>query len=192
MNLEHRYHIDNLLEGCKQGQRKVQELLYRSLASKMYQICLRYAHNTSEAEDIMQIGFVKVFKQVNNFRGEGSFEGWIRRVMVNTAIESYRKRCKSLEMQAQPLEEAYVLEQGTFDMNQLEVKDLLQLIQELPDGYRMVFNLYAIEGYSHREIAELLGVTEGASKSQLSRARTWLKNRLIQLEGGSQYGTYGR
>jgi len=189
MNLKHRYTIDDLLAGCKRGERKAQELLYRALASKMYAVCLRYATTDFEAEDMLQTGFVKVFQRIQDFKGEGSFEGWVRRIMVNTAIGIYRKKLRGLNIQS--IDEGTDQPQQLFDMERLEVEDLMRLIQKLPDGYRVVFNLYAIEGYSHKEIAELLGVSEGASKSQLSRARSWLKQKLMILEGGNQNGTYG-
>lgn len=181
MNLDHTYTIDSLLEGCKRGERKAQESLYKTMASRMMAVCMRYAKDTFEAEDILQMGFVKVFQKVSEFRGEGSFEGWIRRIMVNTAIESYRKNLRSLNVV--DIDEVYDQPQTTFDMSGLELKDLLKLVQELSNGYRMVFNMYVIEGYSHKEIAEQLGMTEGASKSQLSRARAILKDKIIKLEG---------
>jgi RNA polymerase sigma-70 factor (ECF subfamily) len=144
---------------------------------------MRYAKDRFEAEDILQIGFVKVFRKVGEFRGDGSFEGWIRRIMVNTAIESYRKNQRI--MNVVDIDEVFDAPQVTFDMNGLEVKDLMNLIQSLSAGYKLVFNLYAIEGYSHKEIAEQLGITEGASKSQLSRARAILKEKIRKMEGDS-------
>ena len=175
--------IESLYAGCKAGNRQAQEQLYQLMAPKMLNICLRYARNTFEAEDMLQIGFIKVFTHIDSYRVAGSFEGWIRKIMVNTAIETYRKNVRggfSVE-----LDEAYDDAQEMFAMDRLECEDLLQLIQTLPDGYRMVFNLYALEGFSHKEIAETLEISEGASKSQLSRARTWLREKLQQLEGGN-------
>jgi len=181
MNLDHTYTIDSLLEGCRKGDRKAQEILYKTLASRMMGICMRYAKDTYEAEDVLQMGFVKVFQKISEFRGEGSFEGWIRRIMVNTAIESYRKNLRNLNVV--DIDEVYDQPQSTFDMTGLELKDLLKLVQQLSNGYRLVFNMYVIEGYSHKEIAGLLGISEGASKSQLSRARTILKEKIIKMEG---------
>lgn len=188
MDLEHVYSIEQLMEGCKRGEPKAQELLYRRLATQMFNLCLRYATSDFEAEDMMQAGFVKVFKNMVHFRGEGSFEGWIRRIMVNTAIEIYRKNLRSLK--TIDITEVFDHEQQTFDMDGLEAEDLMKLIQQLPDGYRIVFNMYAIEGYSHQEIATTLQISEGTSKSQLSRARVWLRNKLITMEGEGNYGTY--
>lgn len=181
MNLDRTVTIDSLLDGCKKGERKAQESLYKALASKMMAVCVRYAKDTSEAEDILQMGFLKVFQKISDYRGEGSFEGWIRRIMVNTAIETYRKNLRSLNVV--DIDEVYDQPQSTFDMNKLEMDDLLKLIQQLSNGYRIVFNMYAIEGYSHKEIAKELGISEGASKSQLSRARAILKDKIIKMEG---------
>lgn len=186
--MEQVYAIESLLNGCKRGERKAQEMLYRAVAAKMFNVCLRYASSDEEAQDMMQNGFIKVFKSLSSFRGEGSFEGWIRRVIVHTAIEMYRKNCR--EQYKVKLDEVFDQEQQVFDMEGLEVGDLMQVIQQLPDGYRIVFNMYAIEGYSHKEIAETLQISEGASKSQLSRARAWLKNKLLLIEGGGNYGSY--
>lgn len=187
MNLQHRYTVEDLLDGCRKGNRKAQELVYRSLASKMLSICQRYAKNSFEAEDMLQNGFVKVFNNILLYRGEGSFEGWIKRIIVNSAIEVYRKNMRSLN--TIEIDQAHELKQQAFTLDHLEVQDLLELIRQLPDGYRVVFNMYAIEGYTHKEIAEALQISEGASKSQLSRARTWLKNKLAKMEGGN-YGTH--
>ncbi|HYK77125.1 MAG TPA: RNA polymerase sigma factor [Daejeonella sp.] len=181
MNLEHKFTLETLLEGCKRGERQAQENLYRLLAPKMMAVCMRYAKDSYEAEDMLQMGFVKVFQKVADFRGEGSFEGWIRRIMVNNAIEVYRKNLRT--MAVVDIDEVYDYEQSTFDTNSLETKDLMKLIQQLPNGYRLVFNMYVIEGYSHREISQTLGISEGASKSQLSRARAILKEKIIKMEG---------
>ncbi|MGX5688174.1 RNA polymerase sigma factor [Arcticibacter tournemirensis] len=181
MNISRKVTVDDLLEGCRRGERRTQELLYKLLGSKMMGICMRYAKDRFEAEDMLQVGFVKVFQKVKEFRGEGSFEGWIRRIMVNSAIEVYRKNQRMINVV--DIDEVYDAPQSMFDMNKLEAKDLLNLIQHLSSGYRVVFNLYAIEGYSHKEIAEQLGITEGASKSQLSRARAILKEKIVKMEG---------
>ncbi|MGV3686652.1 MAG: RNA polymerase sigma factor [Daejeonella sp.] len=181
MNLDHRFTIDSLLEGCKKGDRKAQEHLYKMLAPKMMGVCMRYAKDTYEAEDILQLGFIKVFQKVAEFRGEGSFEGWIRRIMVNSAIESYRKNLRTLNII--DIDEVHDQPQSTFDMSGLELKDLMKLVQQLSNGYRLVFNMYVIEGFSHKEIAKELGISEGASKSQLSRARSILKEKILKMEG---------
>ncbi|WP_028298255.1 RNA polymerase sigma factor [Olivibacter sitiensis] len=180
--MKHAYTIEHLLAGCKKGDRQAQKALYESYATKMMAVCMRYAHSTFEAEDMLQNGFVRIFSKMATFEGAGSFEGWMRRIMVNTAIEIYRKNQRSV----QTVDIDTVYDQGDFtiDMAQLEAKDLMKLVQQLPAGYQMVFNLYAIEGYSHAEIAKQLDISEGASKSQLSRARTWLKEKIKMMEGG--------
>ena len=175
------YNIDELLEGCKAGNRKMQEALYKQTASKMMAVCMRYAKDRMEAEDVLQVGYIKVFQKVKEYRGEGSFEGWIRRIMVNTAIESYRRIVRTLNVV--PIEDAYEQPSTGFDFSRLGMQDLMKVIQKLADGYRMVFNMYIIEGYSHKEIAETLGISEGASKSQLSRARAILKEEILKMEG---------
>jgi len=162
-------------------------MLYKQTAAKMLAVCMRYARDQMEAEDSLQLGYIKVFQKINEYRGDGSFEGWIRKIMVNTAIESYRKNLRTLNLV--PIEEGYEQPSTGFDFSQLGMKDLLQLIQGLADGYRIVFNMYIIEGYSHKEIAAALGISEGASKSQLSRARAILKQEIIKMEG-SNYAAY--
>jgi len=175
------------MEGCKAGDRKMQELLYKQTAPKMLAVCMRYAKDRMEAEDVLQTGYIKIFQKIKEYRGDGSFEGWIRRVMVNTAIESYRKNLRSLNVVE--IDEAYEQPSTGFDFGTLGMQDLMKVIQKLADGYRMVFNMYAIEGYSHKEIGETLGISEGASKSQLSRARAILKEEIIKMEGFG-YATY--
>lgn len=165
----------------------MQEALYRQTSAKMLAVCMRYAKDRMEAEDVLQVGYIKVFQKVGEYRGEGSFEGWIRRIMVNAAIESYRKNLR--EMSVVPIEDAYEQPATGFDFSRLGMQDLMKVIQKLADGYRLVFNMYAIEGYSHKEISESLGISEGASKSQLSRARAILREEIMKMEGIS-YATY--
>lgn len=180
MNLVKSYTLDDLIEGCKAGDRKMQEALYRQTAPAMFAVCMRYTKNRMEAEDILQMGYIKIFQKINDYRGGGSFEGWTRRIMVNTAIESYRKNIRSLHLV--PIEDALEQPSTGFDFGKLGIEDLMKQIQNLAEGYRMVFNLYAIEGYAHKEIAEMLGISEGASKSQLSRARAILKEEILKME----------
>jgi RNA polymerase sigma factor (sigma-70 family) len=182
MFLEHKYTIDELIKRCRAGERKAQELLYKQFASKMLGVCFRYATDRMEAEDMLQNGFIRVYQKIADYRGEGSFEGWIRRIMVHSSIEYYRRHNKM--MQLVDLEDAaFEPSVNPLATAGLAVKDLMTLIQQLSPGYRIVFNLFAIEGYSHKEIAEITGITEGASKSQLSRARTVLKQQIIKMEG---------
>lgn len=183
------YSIDELLKGCRAGNRQHQEVLYKQTAAKMLTVCMRYTGDRMEAEDALQVGYIKVFEKIKEYRGDGAFEGWIRKIMVNTAIESYRKNIRM--MNVVPIEEAYDQPSTGFDFSKLGVQDLMKLIQKLSDGYRIVFNMYAIEGYSHKEIATELGISEGASKSQLSRARAILKAEIIKMEG-INYATHER
>jgi RNA polymerase sigma factor (sigma-70 family) len=175
------YTLDELMEGCKAGNRQMQEMLYRQTAAKMLAICMRYAKDRMEAEDVLQVGYIKVFEKVKDFKREGSFEGWMCRVMVNTAIESYRKNLRTLNVVS--IDDNYEQPSVAPDFSRLGMQELMKVIQKLADGYRMVFNMYVIEGYSHKEIAETLGISEGASKSQLSRARAILQQEILKLEG---------
>ncbi|RYY37464.1 MAG: sigma-70 family RNA polymerase sigma factor [Sphingobacteriaceae bacterium] len=185
MFLERTFTIDELIKRCKTGDRKACEMLYKQFAPKMLAVCLRYAVDRMEAEDMLQNGFIRVFNKLNDFRGEGSFEGWMRRIMVHSSIEYYRKHHKMLQV-VDIDESGYEPSVNAAAAANLDAKDLMAIIQQLAPGYRMVFNLYAIEGYSHKEIAEIVGITEGASKSQLSRARTILKD-LIAKSDGERY-----
>jgi RNA polymerase sigma factor (sigma-70 family) len=163
----------DLISGCIDGNRRMQEELYRRFSPRMYAVCLRYAGSSEEAEDILQEGFIKIFKKLGSFRSEGSFEGWIRRVFVNTAIEHFRRK-----RYLQPISEK---EENTIEgksisvLDQLAERDILALVRELSPGYRTVFNMYVVEGYTHKEIGDILGISEGTSKSQLSRAKVILQ-----------------
>lgn len=169
-----------LIDACKKQDRAAQEAVYRTMAGKMYALCCRYVKDRMEAEDVLVTSFTKIFDRIHQFKGEGSFEGWVRRIVVNEAL-SYLRRNKSLYLEMD-IEHANG-EPDTSTLTQpLEAEDLLKLVADLPVGYRMVFNLYAIDGYSHKEIAEQLGITENTSKSQLSRARACLQARLEELE----------
>ena len=169
-----------LIDACKKQNRAAQEAVYRTMAGKMYALCCRYVKDRMEAEDVLVTSFTKIFERIHQFKGEGSFEGWVRRIVVNEAL-SYLRRNKSLYLEMD-IEHANG-EPDTSTLTQpLEAEDLLKLVADLPVGYRMVFNLYAIDGYSHKDIAEQLGITENTSKSQLSRARACLQARLEELE----------
>jgi len=167
----------DLIEGCIKGDRKMQYELYQRFAPKMYGVCLRYAANAEEAEDMLQEGFVKVFRKLDSFRSEGSFEGWVRRIFVNTAIEHFRR--KNYLQPITEREEATVEGSYLSVLDNLAERDIIGLVQQLSPGYRTVFNMYVIEGYTHREIADALGISEGTSKSQLSRAKLILQD-LVQ------------
>lgn len=162
-----------LVKACQKGDYKAQRLVYERFSAKMLGVCYRYVHDDVEAEEIMVEGFVKVFEKIDMFKSEGSFEGWIRRIMVNEALMYLRSNKKALLDSS--LDTLLYEPESTESVNSLEVDDILNMIALLPIGYRTVFNLYAIEGYSHAEIAQQLGITESTSKSQLSRARSILQ-----------------
>ncbi|MFI5204915.1 MAG: RNA polymerase sigma factor [Flavobacteriales bacterium] len=166
---------EELISACLRGDSPAQARLYNTYARKMMGVCLRYAGNRDEAQDILQDGFVKVFEKLSTFQGQGSFEGWIRRIIVNTALDQYRKnkqRATELDID----EVGWSVESGSDTASMVHAEELLKILQKIPVGYRVVFNLFAIEGYSHKEIAEQLGVSENTSKTQFMRARAYLKN----------------
>ena len=169
----------DLIKGCIEGDRKMQEELYRRFAPKMYAVCLRYANNADDAQDLLQEGFIKVYRNLHRFRAEGSFEGWIRRVFINSSIEHFRKKSAKLSTVSDK-EENTIEDTDISALDNLAEKDIINLIQELSPGYRTVFNLYVVEGYSHKEIGELLGISEGTSKSQLARAKAILQKKVSQ------------
>ncbi len=172
----------HILSGCIKGKAGAQRELYEKYSRLLLGICIRYAGSFEEAEDILQEGFVKIFLNISKFKGEGSLIAWMRRIMINTAITAYHKALKHKyhddigEIRETDMEEV------TFDEADFTVEELKQVIQRMPEGYRLVFNLYAIEGYKHREIAEILEIDENTSKSQYSRARKWLQEKLIKIK----------
>jgi RNA polymerase sigma factor (sigma-70 family) len=170
-------HLDEreLIRGCVDNDVQYQKVLYEKYAPKMMGVSLRYCNSRMEAEDVLQDAFIKVFDKIKTFKGEGSFEGWIRKIVVFTALKSNDKRVRKFE----PGSLENVQEQS-FDplaISNMETANLLSILQELPDGYKAVFNLYAVEGYSHREIGQILGISDVTSRSQYSRA----KQHLIKL-----------
>jgi len=173
--------LAEIWEGCLKNDRKQQELLYKTLAPRMLAVCMRYAHDKDEAQDILQEGFIKMFNNAHKYRGEGNLEGWIRRIMVHCAISRYRK-AKSMVLVEDFAEDNTSFGNGYNDHG-LEAKDLLNMVQKLPQTYRSVFNLYAIEGYSHQEISSKLGITELLSRTNLCRARAILKQMVNSLTG---------
>lgn len=168
-----------VLDGCLRKDPRHQRLLYEKYARPMLSICLRYTHDRMEAEDVLQLGFIKIFKSLESFHG-GSFEGWIKKIFVRESINQYHNRNKK------PID---YLEDFTYNNHQadgfadalstMRVEEIMQMVNKLPDGSRLVFQMFAIEGYGHNEIAEILGISEGTSKSQYSRARMLLKNKLL-------------
>ncbi len=169
--------LKKMIKGCLQGRKTDQYRLYAMHAKKMFGVCLRYAANHDEAQDVLQEGFIKVFQNLNSYKGKGSLEGWIRRIIVNTAIEKYREKMYHLSMDDIAHEEIAINHQN-LPTDTLQAKDILALVQKLPVQYRLVFNLYALEGYSHKEIGDKLRISESTSRSNLARARVILKEKL--------------
>ena len=177
-----------LIDGCLAGSRAMQKKLYERFAGRMMVVCLRYAQTTFEAEDVLQEGFVTVFSKLNSFRRECPLEFWIRRIMVNAALRQHRRNTPLVAMSDgdYPLD----LQDEEFTLSNYAFEELLTIVQELAPRYRMVFNLFAIEGYGHKEIGELLGISEGTSKSQYARARAILKTKLERLDAHRPNGTF--
>ncbi|MDP2175299.1 MAG: sigma-70 family RNA polymerase sigma factor [Bacteroidota bacterium] len=171
--------IEDLIEGCKKEDRVCQRELYNMFAGKMMAVCIRYAKDRMEAEDILQDGFIKLFDNVSSFKNEGSFEGWIKRIFVNTALNKIRmnkREFRDIDDVALNL---------PFDdqlIEKMSENDILEIIRSMPEGYKYVFNLYAIEGFSHKEIADSLGIEEASSRSQYSKAKKYLQQKIISLE----------
>jgi len=168
-----------LIEACKNGSSKAQKLLYEQHSGKMFGVALRYVGNHHEAEDVLVTAFMKVFEHLDSFKSEGSFEGWIRRIVSNEALGLIRKRKKVF---MEEIENVDYKGKNNPASTALETNDLLALVKQLPDGYRTVFNMYAIEGFSHKEIGQQLGISENTSKSQLSRARALPKKWLEKID----------
>ena len=168
---------EELVKGCISSNPAAQRLLFERFSRKMMGVCLRYADRSEEAEDMLQNGFIRVFEKIETFKGTGSLEGWVRKIMVNESL-TYLRKNKAMKMNIDIDDAKYVIPGNTHVGETMNEKDLLKMIQQLPMGFRTVFNMYAIEGYTHKEIAEQLGITEGTSKSQYSRAKTHLQNML--------------
>ncbi len=187
MSLSKRSDFKELIEGCKRGSRKSQQVVYEYLYSTMLNVCARYFSDIEEAKDVLQEAFIKVFLNMKRYNGEGSFEGWVRRIVVNLAIDTLRKqRQKFISLDSQTYEWL-----GEEDSNEeiewnhtlmKEGKRVLEAVQNLTPAYRATFNLYVIEGYSHQEIADMLGVSVGTSKSNLAKAKMNLRKKLGQLQ----------
>ena len=166
--------LEELINNCKKGSRKAQEQLYREYSRTLFGICLKYSRNKTEAEDNLHDSFMVIFEKIGQFKAKGSFEGWLKRITVNTVLQKYRKEeYLNVVNENTPLE--LEVETGYADIG---LDTLLRYIQELPNKYRLTFNMYVLDGYTHKEISELLGISAGTSKSNLSRARHILKERI--------------
>lgn len=170
-----------LLEGAKSGDRICQRELYNKLSVKMFPVCLRYIGEREKAKDVLHDAFITLFSKLSEFRGEGSFEGWARRIFATASLMQLRKRdilsgTLQIDGEVEINDSELILDPK--ETASLDADKLMELILSMPDGFRAVFNLYALEGYSHKEISEMLQISEGASRSQFSRAKTWLQKRL--------------
>ena len=170
-----------LIESCKKGNRAAQKILYDRLASRMFPVCMRYIGDRTAAEDVLQDGFVTLFTRLESYKGEGSFEGWARRIFVTTALMSLRKK-DALKMSDELETVRGMKTETTSQLQNIGYKELMKVVTSLPPGFRTVFNMYAIEGYSHKEIAEMLGISETTSRTQFSRARVWLQKKIKEIE----------
>jgi len=171
---------NQLLSRCLQNDRHAQYLLYEKYSKKIFGVCLRYAKNNTDAEDILQEGFIKVFKYLKDYSGKGSFDGWIRRIMITTALNFYKKK-NLLNKDIDP-ENAYFTNPFNNEIvSTMSHDELLIMVRELPHGYQTVFNLNTIEGYSHKEISKIMNISVNTSKSQLSRAKNSLRNKIEEL-----------
>jgi len=180
---------NQIIRGCKRHKRSAQEALYKKYAPILKGICLRYTSNIADAEDLLQDGFIKILSKIRQFSGTGSFEGWLKRIMVNTAISHFRKMKYHLNLD--DINQTYLADDDDKEQDQINIKnqiinseisreELLDLVNSLPNGFRMVFNMYVIEDYSHKEIAKALSISKSTSKSQLSRARKLMQKLLVE------------
>ncbi|WP_299883801.1 sigma-70 family RNA polymerase sigma factor [uncultured Lacinutrix sp.] len=173
--------LDQLIYKCKSNDTKAQSELYKLFSSKLFSLCLKYSRNYAEAEDNLQDAFISIFKKIDQYKNKGSFEGWLKRVTINTALQRYRQQGVFEIINDENIEDETV---NVEDEDDISIDYLLKIIQELPDRYRLVFNLYVLDGYSHNDIADLLKITSGTSKSNLARARQILKTKITDYKMG--------
>ncbi len=166
--------LDQLIKKCKNKNAKAQEQLYQLYGSKLFSICLKYSKDYASAEDTLQDAFITIFDKINQYKNTGSFEGWIKRITINTALQKYRKQKLFEIINEEQIEEVEI----DLEEEEISLDYLLKIIQQLPDRYRLVFNLYVLDGYSHKEIAKMLEISIGTSKSNLARARYILKDKI--------------
>lgn len=173
--------INKIIKRCLAGKRAYQRKLYDMFSDKMFGLCLQYTKDYGEAQDVLQDSFIRIFKNLKQFNNKGSFEGWVRRIIINTAIERYRKKNYLYQLE----EEIAYYDDIAYDnvLSEMSVDDIMTFIKNLSPQYKMVFNLYAIEGYSHSEISKMLNISEGTSKSNLSRARNILQDKIKKYCG---------
>lgn len=170
-----------LIKSCREGDRAAQKVLYERLAPRMFPVCIRYLGDRELAQDVLQEGFITLFTRLDAFKGEGSFEGWARKIFITTALMELRRK-DALKM-SDELDVVRGMKTDTVSqLQKIGYKELMDLIATLPAGFRTVFNLYAVEGFTHKDISEMLGISETTSRTQLSRARAWLQNKIKEIE----------
>ena len=174
--------LNGLIKRCADNDRKAQKEIYQLFAGKLFSICLKYSKNRQEAQDNFQDGFVVIFEKVGQYKFKGSFEGWMKRIMLNTVLLKYRKKTV-LNIVTEEIPDEVIVD---VDDDEISLDYLLGIIGELPDRYRLVFNLYVLDGYSHKEISKMLLIAEGTSKSNLARARAILKQKIELHQAGQQ------
>ena len=170
-----------LIQSCKEGDRAAQKVLYERLAPRMFPVCIRYIGDRETAQDVLQEGFITLFTHMDSYKGDGSFEGWARKIFITTALMELRRK-DALKMSEELDVVRGMKTDAVSQLQNIGYKDLMNLITMLPPGFRTVFNLYAVEGFTHKDIAEMLGISETTSRTQLSRARAWLQNKIKEIE----------
>ncbi len=181
--------LKELLKSCKKDDIKAQKELYERYKDVLYILCLKYSRNKEEAEDILHDSFMIIFTSINQYKGNGSFEGWMKRIAINTAIASFKKNSTFNILLNEEITKEVQIEETLIES--VPLKEILNAIQQLPDRYRMVFNLYELDGFSHKEISEMLDITEGTSKSNLHRSKIILKETLQKWSANSKNRSYG-
>lgn len=170
--------LEKLIKGCINNNRKAQQELYKQYKDSLYFLCLKYCKNTAEAEDNLHDAFITIFSKIEKYNNKGSFEGWMKRITINKAIDRYKAKKYTLDIDDVQITETTTIEEEKLN---IPLKTILKTVQELPNQYRIVFNLYQLDNYSHKEIAEMLNISTGTSKSNLHRAKTLLKKRIEEL-----------
>ncbi len=170
--------LEQLIQNCKKQDAKAQSQLYKLFSGKLFTVCLKYSRNHAEAQDTLHDAFITIFNKVDQYKSKGSFEGWLKRLTINTALQKYRTKGVFDIVNEDAIEDVEI----EISDEQISIDFLLKIIQELPDRYRLVFNLYVLDGFSHKEIAEMLDITTGTSKSNLARARLILKNKIEEYK----------
>lgn len=170
--------LEQLIQNCKKNDAKAQSQLYKLFSSKLFSVCLKYSPNHAEAQDTLHDAFIAIFSKIEQYKSKGSFEGWMKRLTINTALQKYRSKGVFDIVNEAAIEDVEI----DISNQEISIDYLLKIIQELPDRYRLVFNLYVLDGYSHKEIAEMLSISNGTSKSNLARARMILKDKIIEYK----------